>query len=344
VAAAARLLAALDPSASRIAVVGLAKNTGKTTTVNALLAALHDAGRAVGCISVGVDGEAADAIHGTPKPPVRLAAGTLVATASRVLVHATAAHSVVEATGIHTQLGELVIARATSDGDVMLAGVRHRADVRTLSLRLRAHGARTLVIDGAFDRWAAADPDTADSIIVCTGLAAGVTAADAATRAGALIRILTLPLAAAAEAPPAALADHAALRRGDHWERAPWRSLLVAAPPRAAAAEFDTVYVPGAITARGLDIAAALLSPGGALLARDPTRVQVDDDALRRFLRTRSIRVLRRVRVAAITVNPTAPGASPVEARALVEAVAAAIDRTAPVLDVVAGAYCPGAA
>ena len=50
-------LAKLSAAAPRIALVGLAKNTGKTVTMNALLGELAAAGEPVGVTSVGRDGE-----------------------------------------------------------------------------------------------------------------------------------------------------------------------------------------------------------------------------------------------------------------------------------------------
>ncbi len=69
-------LAELTAPARRLALVGLAKNTGKTETLAALLRELQARGRRVGVTSVGRDGEERDVIDiRIEKPRVELCAG-----------------------------------------------------------------------------------------------------------------------------------------------------------------------------------------------------------------------------------------------------------------------------
>ncbi len=70
----------------RLAVVGLAKNTGKTVALTTVLRELEAAGHVVGVTSIGNDGETHDAIDARiDKPAIRLAAGSLVATTDLLL-------------------------------------------------------------------------------------------------------------------------------------------------------------------------------------------------------------------------------------------------------------------
>ena len=78
------LLRELTETARRLALVGLAKNTGKTVTLTVLLRELAAAGRTVGVTSVGRDGEEHDAIDARiDKPRVHLQAGAIGARPSR---------------------------------------------------------------------------------------------------------------------------------------------------------------------------------------------------------------------------------------------------------------------
>ena len=80
------LLSELTASTSRLALVGLAKNTGKTEALAAVLRELDDAGRTVGVTSVGRDGEERDVIDvRIEKPRVTIPAGGLVATTDQLL-------------------------------------------------------------------------------------------------------------------------------------------------------------------------------------------------------------------------------------------------------------------
>ena len=81
---------AISSGARSIAVIGLAKNSGKTVTLNAIIKGAQASGISVGVASAGRDGEKLDALTGLPKPKIALQKGTLVATAERLAMSATA--------------------------------------------------------------------------------------------------------------------------------------------------------------------------------------------------------------------------------------------------------------
>ena len=79
-------LSGLLGGTQRVALVGLAKNTGKTVTLAAILAEHAAAARTVGVTSIGRDGEEHDVIDARiAKPRVRLQPGSLVATTGALL-------------------------------------------------------------------------------------------------------------------------------------------------------------------------------------------------------------------------------------------------------------------
>jgi hypothetical protein len=164
------LLSELTASTRRLALVGLAKNTGKTVTLAALLRELRDQGRPVGVTSVGRDGEEHDVIDARiEKPSVHLSAGSLVATTDGLLRASGIPHELLEETGVRTPLGRVLIARLRGAGAVEVAGPSAAAEVRAVSDAMLAHGAEQVLIDGAVDRRAASSPDVADGLIMCTG-------------------------------------------------------------------------------------------------------------------------------------------------------------------------------
>ena len=102
-----------------LALVGLAKNTGKTETLAALLRELEEEGRRIGVTSVGRDGEERDVIDTRiEKPLVRLGAGSLLATTDGLLSVSGIAHTVLENTGVRTPLGRVLIARLRDPGTI----------------------------------------------------------------------------------------------------------------------------------------------------------------------------------------------------------------------------------
>lgn len=158
-------------SKRRIAFVGVAKNSGKTTTMNFCLQRASEQKREVLAVSIGLDGEKIDAILGTPKPPVFVFEGQWVITTRKMLEIAGATLKVNTALGIDTPLGETVIAKVVKAGEVVLTGLRHRQDLRET---IESLAIEHVFIDGAYGRIMAAHGRVSDGIILSTGGVAGV--------------------------------------------------------------------------------------------------------------------------------------------------------------------------
>jgi hypothetical protein len=163
-------LGGLTSSDRRLALVGLAKNTGKTEALAALLRELRAEGRCVGVTSVGRDGEERDVIDSRiSKPRVSLPAGSIVATTDGLLRASAIPHELLEETGVRTPLGRVLIARLQGDGTIEVAGPSAAADVRATADAMLVHGAEQVLIDGAIDRRAASSPEIVDGLVVSTG-------------------------------------------------------------------------------------------------------------------------------------------------------------------------------
>jgi hypothetical protein len=163
-------LGELTSSDRRLALVGLAKNTGKTEALASLLRELQAEGRRVGVTSVGRDGEERDVIDSRiSKPRVSLPAGSIVATTDGLLRASTIPHELLEETSVRTPLGRVLIACLTGDGAIEVAGPSAAADVRSAADAMLAHGAEQVLIDGAIDRRAASSPRIVDGLVMSTG-------------------------------------------------------------------------------------------------------------------------------------------------------------------------------
>ncbi len=164
------MLSDLTASTKRLALVGLAKNTGKTEALAALLRELQEAGRRVGVTSVGRDGEERDVIDARiEKPRVLLPGGSLVATTDGLLRASGLPYDLLEDPGVRTPLGRVLIVRLRGAGAIEVAGPSAAADVRAVSDAMLAGGAEQVLIDGAIDRRAASSPDVADGLVLSTG-------------------------------------------------------------------------------------------------------------------------------------------------------------------------------
>lgn len=133
-----------------LGVLGTAKNTGKTTTTNALLKCLSDKPLAI--TSIGFDGEDLDHITGLPKPKVFVEESTVVATSEMAAKHSTAKLQLLKKLEITTALGPVGIYRVKQPGTVVLVGPHSSNGLLTLAETLRSENIEIFLVDGAINR------------------------------------------------------------------------------------------------------------------------------------------------------------------------------------------------
>ncbi len=185
----------------RLALIGLAKNVGKTTTTNHLLSALLSEGfyvaEELAITSLGLDGEASDALTGLPKPRYAPEAGLLVATTEDLLRQAendgTRMERLLHLPG-RTALGPVILARILQPGRVILAGPTLLRDLHFTLEQCQHYGTRLGIVDGAINRLGAAAPAITDACIVCTGASVGAMPELVARRTTDVLCRLTTPL------------------------------------------------------------------------------------------------------------------------------------------------------
>lgn len=312
-----------------LALVGLAKNTGKTVTLAAILAEHAAAGRTVGVTSIGRDGERHDVIDARiEKPSVQLRAGDLLASTGALLRASGLAHERIEQTGVRTPLGEVVLARLSEPGAVEVAGPSAAADVRTAAQRMLALGAEQVLIDGAIDRRAASSPSVADGLVMATGAILGEDIEDVVNRTSEAVDLVRLARTSA-DADSLVTLERRLVLKAD-----PSQIAVLLLERRDASA----FAVAGALSERFLDgLLAARSERAGRelrIVVGDPTRVFLSRHGPDWYARQGiAIEVLRTIDLRAITVNPVAPQSHKFESRRLRELIATAIPDV-PVLDV----------
>ena len=152
-----------------LSLIGMSKNSGKTTVLNALLKFYSRQGLVMGLTSIGRDGEDKDVLTQTDKPEIYVNEGTIIATSLFGLCDIT--REILKTTGINTPLGEVIIMRAKSDGYVQLSGPSINVQLVQMIQALYGFGAQTVIVDGAFSRKTLASPAVTDHTILCTGAA-----------------------------------------------------------------------------------------------------------------------------------------------------------------------------
>jgi hypothetical protein len=344
------VLSDLIAPARRLALVGLAKNTGKTETLARILSELAAREIAVGVTSIGRDGEQHDVIDARiDKPRILLQAGDLVATSGALLRSSGVAHERLAQTGVRTPLGEVAIARIAERGAVEVAGPSAAEDLREVSEAMLSLGAEQLLIDGSIDRRAASSPAVADGLVMATGAVLSEDIEEVVAATSDAVELVRLPAAAGVSASAVAgEGDGDGDGEGEELVTLERRLVLNAEPaeiarllgehPRASA-----FLVEGALGERFLEglLAARAQRAGRALriVVGDPTKVFLTHRGPGWYRRQGlEIEVLRTIDLKAITVNPTAPQAHRFDSRRLRELIAE-IAGDVPVLDVLDSSY-----
>jgi hypothetical protein len=335
------MLSELTSNAKRLALVGLAKNTGKTVTLATLLGELEEQGRRVGVTSVGRDGETRDVIDARiEKPRLRLPAGSLVASTDSLLRASVLPYELLEETGIRTPLGSVLVVRLHEPGAVEVAGPSAAADVRAVSDAMLAHGADQVLIDGAIDRRAAASPEVSDGLVLATGAVLDHDIEQVVLQTRDAIDLVRLPLAASSPE-----------GEGGEREAVPLTPRFVLTAESEQVAELldehphaDRLLVAGALPERFLR---SLLHPLQhrrrelAVVVQDPTKVFLWKRGPEWYARQGvHLQALARIPLEALTVNPVAPQSHRFDSARLCALLAEAIPDV-PIFDVLSETRAP---
>jgi hypothetical protein len=331
-----------------VAIVGTAKNVGKTVTMNYLVSELSAKGLTVGLVSSGRDGEAIDAFTGRPKPSVVAPQGAWVATAEGVLGEAAAGLEIADVSGHQGLFGRLVLGRAAEPVALELVGPRSARELGVLVNKLLDLGADIVLVDGALDRMAAASPKVTDATILATGASLDMDLETMAQQLGFIVWLLSRPehpvkgiasLAKQAVEKDRVCFIHAG--RGGMQGRYTLRPinyptvLGVEDEILERAGDAAAVVVPGAVSQAFLDSARSW--------AKQRELAVIASDAVGIFASKRpgvSLYVTRPLNLLAVTVNPVTSLGISHDPREMVRVISAAlrdIGYAVPVFDVVSG-------
>ncbi|MBN2268601.1 MAG: hypothetical protein V3569_03340 [Acholeplasmataceae bacterium] len=149
-----------------VGIIGLAKNTGKTTTLNWLIKKhLHET---IGLTSIGLDGEKMDQIHFLPKPRIMVHQGMIVATAKSCLDESTIKYDLIEQTNLFTSIGEILIVRIKNEGFLVIAGPTTNRELSIVLKTMKQYTSK-IFIDGALNRMTFSHIDEIDGLVLSTG-------------------------------------------------------------------------------------------------------------------------------------------------------------------------------
>ncbi|HEY8543002.1 MAG TPA: hypothetical protein VIL29_11500 [Pseudothermotoga sp.] len=174
-----------------IGILGTAKNTGKTTALNAVLKCLNNKNLAI--TSIGFDGEDLDHVTGLPKPKVIVDEGTLVITSEEAARHSTAKMELLERLSLKTPMGSISVYRVKELGTVVLVGPNSSDDLFSVLKKLQSYELDFLVVDGAINRMVPFQ--YVDYVIIATGAARTINLNELVAEARLMVKAFLLPKA-----------------------------------------------------------------------------------------------------------------------------------------------------
>ncbi len=332
------LLYDLSTKYKTIAIVGMAKNAGKTTALNYFIEEAMDEGIRLGITSTGRDGESTDLVTNTEKPRVFLETDTIVSVPKELYELAEAGLEIVKMTDYPCALGQLMLCRVADSGYVQIAGPLTNPAHKAMCQDMFDLGADLVVIDGAIDRKSIAAPETSDAIILATGATISRSMKVVADETAHIVNLYRLPRLENEEIRRQLAEQELGISLVKQGKVHPLKlkTGLNASRYIDEAIDDDTeyVYISGALTDSVLaDISAGKLKRV-PLILKDPTKIFISSinwgKLCKRGLKTF---VLENITVAAVTVNPYAPQGYVFDHEALRDAVREAIPDV-PVIDV----------
>lgn len=154
-----------------LSIAGLAKNTGKTETLNYVLKNLRCCSSKIAVTSIGVDGETIDAVTATAKPEILVFPSMLFTTTERHYKMSRLTSEILDISTQNTPLGRLLTAKAHSCGKVLLSGPSDTTSLKEVITKNNILGANITIVDGALSRLSQASPCITDAVILATGAA-----------------------------------------------------------------------------------------------------------------------------------------------------------------------------
>ncbi|MBQ9059831.1 MAG: hypothetical protein IJ128_01640 [Firmicutes bacterium] len=338
------MLYELSQKYKRIAIVGMAKNAGKTTSLNYFLEEAMDEEMVVGVTSTGRDGERTDLVTGTDKPSIWLEEGMLVSVPVQLYDLADAGLEILRKTEYGTSLGPILLCRVASSGYVQVAGPVINAQHESLCREMIEAGAEVVLIDGAIDRKSIAAPETSDAIILSTGAVISRQMSAVIEETAHTVGLYRLPRLE--EGPVrSALEDISdderiqLIRRGS-LETLQVRTglgagkILAGLLSKQDGKDISHIFLPGAFTPGSIDGIDPRTMRTVTFVLKDPTKIFFPPPIWRKMRKWGlNVKVLENINVAALTVNPTSPFGYRFDQQQLVQAMQAAIPEI-PVIDV----------
>ena len=293
-----------------VSIVGMAKNTGKTTCLNYVINRLQEEGRKIALTSIGVDGEERDVLYDTPKPRIVLHEGMVFITSEKDFEQREFPAEILSVSERATPLGCLITARAQGSGKVVLSGPSDSAWLQEMIAAMRNYEVDLTLVDGALSRMSLASPAVTDAMILCTGAACAAQLPELIRRTKFRCNLIDLPQVSSALYNLLFPVDSGVwlLEKDKVMKKIAGTVFTFDDNIEQSLSENLTIYAAGAVTDRFLKSLCAHTNGKIRLVVRDFSKLFVSMLTYDRFIRKGgSIEVLQKAKLLAVCTNPVSP-------------------------------------
>jgi hypothetical protein len=307
------------PNWKKLAIVGICKNAGKTTVLNAIMQ--HYNSFIWGVMSTGRDGEAEDVLFKTPKPRVHIHRHSIFCADALCMDAHGAAISILKKTAWQSGGKALWIARAERDIETEIGGPQSVTAQIACASELLNLGADKVIIDGSLDRKSIALSDSLDALILAVGASFG----DMDAIQAELLRLLSLSAIPCFNDASASVrkrlldSETIHIKRQGKWHNTELKSLIGADKQLLSllseAGNPSHIYLPGAYTGSINTRLGKHLNL--QIVFRHPECIKLPATELQAFIDKHRPQCLIPFNIKAITLNSHAVGASPIDADSL---------------------------
>ena len=294
-----------------VAIVGMAKNTGKTTCLNYVIRRLHEEGRKIALTSIGVDGEERDVLYDTPKPRIVLHDGMVFITSEKDFEQREFPAEILSVSERATPLGCLITARAKGSGKVVLSGPSDSAWLQAVIAAMPDYGVEITLVDGALSRMSLASPAVTDAMILCTGAACSPQLPELIRRTKFRCNLINLPRVSAFLSDllfPFTSGVWLMTEKDEMIEKIAGTAFTIDNKLEQLSLENPTIYAAGAVTDRFLKSLYSHAHGNVRLVVRDFSKLFISAQTYDRFVRKGGrIEVLQKAMLLAVCTNPVSP-------------------------------------
>ncbi len=338
------LIDLIYPTYKAISIVGTSKNAGKTVTMNQIIAEAESRNIRLGLISTGRDGERRDVLTNTEKPAIYAKAGTIVTMVENSLGSDLegnrAGIEILEVTGYNTPMGKVLMGCVQEEGYVEISGPRSAVTIREMCRLMQGAGAELVIVDGSLDRRASAAPFVSEGTIIAAGAAMARNMEAVIQKTEHLIELYSIPQADAEILDIAAEAmenkQTVIVEKNGYQRIVGTQTSLNAGAAILEELTEDARYVllSGAVNMDTIRAVVLNCRDRVQIVVKDATRIFLTESEL--FMLNKlgmDLRVLDKINVIAVTVNPYSPEGYYFEPQAFLKKMRQAI-KGIPVLDV----------